>query len=87
MNRPSYSASSASWRRVIGSTSTDSFSAMRDDVLDRGRRGRRHLLVRIVEHGEIVFGDRARLGIAPFALGVLVQRLAQEARPRRWPAA
>ena len=29
MNRPSYSASSASWRRVIGSTSTESLSAMR----------------------------------------------------------
>src|ERR1700681_3084622 len=29
MNRPSNSASSASWRLVIGSTSTDIFSAMR----------------------------------------------------------
>src|SRR6185369_12618881 len=27
-----------------------------------------------------VFRDRARLGVAPFALGVAVQRLAQEAR-------
>src|SRR4051794_41880897 len=29
MNRPSYSASSASWRLVTGSTSIESFSAMR----------------------------------------------------------
>ena len=47
-------------------------------VLDRGRRRRRHLLVRIVQHREVVLGDRAGLGIAPFALGVLVQRLAEE---------
>ena len=33
MNRPSNSASSASWRLVIGSTSTDSFSAMRAKCL------------------------------------------------------
>ena len=49
-------------------------------VLDRGRRRRRHLLVGIVQHREVVFRDRARLGVAPFALGVTVQRLAQEAR-------
>ncbi len=49
-------------------------------VLDRGRRRRRHLLVGIVEHREIVLGDGARLGIAPFALGVLVERLPQERR-------
>ena len=35
-------------------------------------------LVRIVKHREIVFGDRTRLGVAPFALGVVVQRLAEE---------
>ena len=48
------------------------------EVLDGGRRRRRHLLVGIVEHGEIVFRHHAGLGIAPFAARVLVQRLAQE---------
>jgi len=33
MNSPSNSASSASWRLVIGSTSTDSLSAMRAKCL------------------------------------------------------
>src|SRR5215510_1438310 len=47
-------------------------------VLDRGRRGRRHLLVGVVEHREVVFRNRARSGISPFALGVLMERLAQE---------
>ena len=78
MNRPSNSASSASWRLVIGSTSTESLLGDAGEMLDRGRRRRRHLLVRIVEHREVVFGDRARFGIAPFALGVIVQRLAEE---------
>ena len=50
------------------------------EVLDRGDRGGRHLLVGIVQHREVVFGDRARLGVAPLALGVLVQRLAEERR-------
>ena len=53
---------------------------MRAKCLIESERRRRRLLVfvRIVEHGEIVFGDRARLGIAPFPLGVVVQRLAEE---------
>ncbi len=46
-------------------------------LIEFGRR-RRGFLVRIVEHREIVFGDRARLGIAPFPFGVVVQRLAEE---------
>ena len=75
MNRPSNSASSASWRLVIGSTSTDSFSAMRAKCLIEfgDQRARRRLLVfvRVVQHGEIVFGDPARLGVAPLPLGVV----------------
>ncbi len=49
-------------------------------ILERVRGARRRLLVlvRIVQHGEIVFGDRTRLGVAPFALGMVVQRLAEE---------
>src|SRR6266568_7920316 len=47
-------------------------------MLDRGRRGWRHLLVWIVQHRQIVFGDRAGLRVAPVAPGVLVQRLAEE---------
>ena len=80
MNRPSNSASSASWRLVISSTSTEFFSAMRAKYLSESERARRRLLVlvRIVQHGEIVFGDRARLGVAPFPLGVIVQRLAEK---------
>ena len=42
------------------------------EMLDRARRRRRHFLVGIVEDSEIVFGDRARLRIAPLALGVVV---------------
>src|SRR5438045_7958615 len=49
-------------------------------MLDRCHRGGRHLLVGIVTHREVVLCDRARLRIAPFALGVLVQRLAEEGR-------
>src|SRR5258705_6958206 len=47
-------------------------------MLDRGRRGWRHLLVRVVEHRQVVFRDCARLRITPVAPGVLVQRLAEE---------
>ncbi len=48
-------------------------------LIEFGERRRRLLvLVRIVQHREIVFGDRARLGVAPFPLGVIVQRLAEE---------
>src|SRR5215472_2755517 len=49
-------------------------------MLDRGLRGRRRLLVlvRIVKDGEVVFRDRARLGVAPLAPGVTVERFAEE---------
>ena len=42
--------------------------------------GRRHFLVRIVQHREIVFRHGTRLGIAPFTLCMLVQQFAQERR-------
>ena len=48
------------------------------EVADALHRRRRQLFLRIVEHRERIFGDRARAGIAPVALGVLVQRGAKE---------
>ena len=47
-------------------------------IESRGAGRRLLVLVRIVQHGEIVFGDRARFRIAPFPLGVVVQRFAEE---------
>ena len=48
------------------------------EMPDRGRRRRRGLFVGIVQHRQIVFGDRACLRVAPFAPGVIVQRLAEK---------
>src|SRR5882672_4182906 len=64
MNRPSYSASSASWRRVIGSISTECRTAMRAKCL--------------IEDGEFVFRLGAGLRVAPLALGVLMQGFTQK---------
>src|SRR5262249_56096963 len=64
------------------------------EVVGGSGGGRGGFFVRIEKHREIVFGDRARLRVAPFALGVIVQALAEEigfavGKPRDgpWPDA
>src|ERR1700733_13964534 len=50
------------------------------EIFDRVHRRRRQFLLRIIEHSERIFGDGARTWIAPVALGVLLQRGAEEQR-------
>ena len=78
MNSPSNSASSASWRLVMSLDLDRMALGEFLEIVQRLDRRRRQFLLRIVEHGERIFGDRARARIAPVALGVLMQRGAEE---------